>query len=118
MCSSGCIDPAPVSASLAQNLALVERLESIAKRKGCTPRQLALAWVLAQGPDVVPIPGTKRIKYLEENLGAAQVKLSEEDLRELEQAFPHDQVGSGQLLAWRLIQLKSVKLHTAQWTIC
>jgi aryl-alcohol dehydrogenase-like predicted oxidoreductase len=49
--------------------------------------------VLSRGTDVVPIPGTRRPKYLEENLGAAQVKLSEEDLKELEEAFPHDQVG-------------------------
>lgn len=75
-----------------RNLELVERLQGVAQRKGCTASQLALAWVLAQGPDVVPIPGTRRVKYLEENLGAARVQLSQEDLRELEEAFPHHQV--------------------------
>lgn len=75
-----------------KNLELVERLQGVARRKGCSASQLALAWVLAQGPDVVPIPGTRRVRYLEENLGAAQVQLSQEDLRELEEAFPHQQV--------------------------
>ncbi|KAL4426698.1 hypothetical protein ABPG77_004754 [Micractinium sp. CCAP 211/92] len=75
-----------------KNLELVERLQGVAKRKGCTVSQLALAWVLARGPDVVPIPGTRRVKYLEENLGAAGVQLSQEDLKELDEAFPHQQV--------------------------
>ena len=55
-----------------KNLALVEKVGALARQKGCTPGQLALAWVMAQGDDVVPIPGTKRRKYLEENLGAAR----------------------------------------------
>src|SRR5262249_49768684 len=58
--------------NLAKNRALVERIEAIAKEKGCTPAQLALAWLLAQGPDVIPIPGTKQIARLEENLAALQ----------------------------------------------
>src|SRR4029077_9845951 len=62
--------------NFAKNRALVERIEAIAKEKGCTPAQLALAWLLAQGPDVIPIPGTKRIARLEENLGALDVDLS------------------------------------------
>jgi aryl-alcohol dehydrogenase-like predicted oxidoreductase len=71
-----------------QNLDLVAKVEEIAREKGCTPSQLALAWVLAQGEDIVPIPGTKRIKYLEENIGALEVNLTEEDLRRIDEAFP------------------------------
>jgi len=71
-----------------KNLDLVRRVEEIAREKGCTASQLALAWVLAQGGDVVPIPGTKRRKYLEENVGALEVKLSQEDLRRIEEVFP------------------------------
>ncbi len=71
-----------------KNLDLVLRVEEIAKEKGCKPAQLALAWVLAQGDDIVPIPGTKRRKYLEENLGALEVKLSKEDLRRIDEVFP------------------------------
>ena len=63
-----------------RNLALVDRVREMATRKGCTPAQVALAWVLAQGDDIVPIPGTKRLRYLEENLGAAGVTLEAEDL--------------------------------------
>lgn len=70
------------------NLRLVARVEAMAKEKGCTPSQLALAWVLAQGEDVVPIPGTKRRKYLEENAGALDLTLSAEDLARLNQAMP------------------------------
>jgi len=71
-----------------KNLDLVQRVEQIAKEKHCLPSQLALAWVLAQGKDIVPIPGTKRRKYLEENVGAVNVRLSAEDLRRIEEAFP------------------------------
>jgi aryl-alcohol dehydrogenase-like predicted oxidoreductase len=74
--------------ALDANLALVARIEEIAAAKGCTPGQLALAWVLAQGDDVVPIPGTKRVRYLEENVGALDVVLTDEDLRALEEAVP------------------------------
>ncbi len=66
--------------NLDQNLKVVARLKEIANEKGITPSQLALAWVLAQGDDIVPIPGTKRRKYLEENIAAASVKLSKSDL--------------------------------------
>jgi aryl-alcohol dehydrogenase-like predicted oxidoreductase len=66
-----------------KNLVLVENLQKIAKKKGCTPGQLTLAWLLAQGDDVIPIPGTKKIKYLEENLGALNVKLTEAEEREI-----------------------------------
>ena len=75
-----------------KNLSLVEKVGALARRKGCTPGQLALAWVMAQGEDVVPIPGTKRRKYLEENLGALGVRLGAEDLAEIESVFPRSAV--------------------------
>ena len=78
--------------ALDANLALVEKVREIAATKGCTPGQLALAWVLAQGDDVVPIPGTKRVHYLEENVGAADVELTAADLTSLEEAVPRDAV--------------------------
>jgi aryl-alcohol dehydrogenase-like predicted oxidoreductase len=71
-----------------KNLALVARIEAIAKEKGCTPAQLALAWLLAQGKDVIPIPGTKRKQRIEENLGALKVKLSSDDLTRIGAAIP------------------------------
>ncbi|HZP17404.1 MAG TPA: aldo/keto reductase, partial [Terriglobales bacterium] len=72
-----------------KNLDLVKKVEEIAKEKGCTPSQLALGWVLAQGDDIIPIPGTKHKKYLEDNTGALDVELTREDLRRLEEVFPH-----------------------------
>jgi aryl-alcohol dehydrogenase-like predicted oxidoreductase len=74
--------------NFAKNLELVRRVEEIAREKGCTPSQLALAWVLAQGEDITPIPGTKRRKYLEENVGALNVKLTPDDLRRIDEVFP------------------------------
>jgi aryl-alcohol dehydrogenase-like predicted oxidoreductase len=71
-----------------KNLDLVRKLEQMATQKGCTASQLALAWVLARGQDIVPIPGTKRIKYLEENAGAVSVKLSEAEMAEIEGVMP------------------------------
>jgi aryl-alcohol dehydrogenase-like predicted oxidoreductase len=71
-----------------KNLDLVLRVEEIARRKGCRPAQLALAWVLAQDNNIVPIPGTKRRKYLEENIAALDITLSQEDLRRLDEIFP------------------------------
>jgi aryl-alcohol dehydrogenase-like predicted oxidoreductase len=71
-----------------KNLRLVDEVNAIAKEKRCTPSQLALAWVLAQGDDIVPIPGTKRRRYLEENLAAASVVLSRDELARIEEAFP------------------------------
>ena len=76
-------------ANFADNLRLVDAVQAMARDKGCTPAQLALAWVLAQGDDVVPIPGTKHVRLLEENLGALAVDLTAADCRELEGAFPH-----------------------------
>jgi aryl-alcohol dehydrogenase-like predicted oxidoreductase len=71
-----------------RNLDLVARIGTIAKERKCTPGQLALAWLLAQGDDIIPIPGTKRRKYLEENTGALEVKLSAEDLRRIDEVAP------------------------------
>jgi aryl-alcohol dehydrogenase-like predicted oxidoreductase len=71
-----------------KNLDLVREVQAIAREKGVTGTQLALAWVLAQGDDVVPIPGTKHVEYLEENAGATGVELSEHDLRRIQQVFP------------------------------
>jgi aryl-alcohol dehydrogenase-like predicted oxidoreductase len=71
-----------------KNLDLVASVSELAKAKGCTPGQLALAWVLAQGRDVVPIPGTKREKYLDENLGALSVMLSQADLKRIDAILP------------------------------
>jgi aryl-alcohol dehydrogenase-like predicted oxidoreductase len=73
-----------------RNLALVDAVTAMASDKGVTPGQLALAWVLAQGDDLVPIPGTKRLAYLEENLGALQVQLSPEELARIDAIFPAD----------------------------
>ena len=74
--------------NFARNLELVARFEEVARAKGCTPAQLALAWLLARDPHVVPIPGTKRRAYLEENAGATDVHLTPDDLRRVEEAVP------------------------------
>jgi aryl-alcohol dehydrogenase-like predicted oxidoreductase len=74
--------------NLERNLETVVQVEAIATEKGCTPAQLALAWVLAQGSDIVPIPGTKRTRYLDENLAAASIELTDNDLRRLDEASP------------------------------
>ncbi|WP_026734659.1 aldo/keto reductase [Fischerella sp. PCC 9605] len=71
-----------------KNLELVEKVKAIATSKGVTPSQLALAWLLAQGEDIVPIPGTKRRSYLEENIAACEITLTPEDLNQLEAAAP------------------------------
>jgi aryl-alcohol dehydrogenase-like predicted oxidoreductase len=71
-----------------KNLDLVREVEVIATEKGATPSQLALAWVMAQGEDVVPIPGTKHVKYLEQNAAAANVRLLDDDLRRIDAVFP------------------------------
>ena len=71
-----------------KNLDLVEKIKELANEKNCTPSQLALAWVLAQGDDMFPIPGTKRVKYLEENAASAEIKLTAEDLAEIEKISP------------------------------
>ena len=73
-----------------RNLEIVKRVEEISREKRCTPAQLALAWVLAQSNDIVPIPGTKRRKYLQENIGALDVDLTSEDLERIEEVAPKD----------------------------
>ncbi|HEY6590412.1 MAG TPA: aldo/keto reductase [Actinomycetota bacterium] len=78
--------------NFARNLELVDRVRELATSKGATPSQLAIAWVLAQGDDVVPIPGTKRRSYLEENLGALDVELTPEDLAAIEEVTPRGSV--------------------------
>ena len=75
-------------ANFQKNLDLVQLIERMAKQKGCTPSQLALAWLLHRGEDIVPIPGTKRVPYLEENVGAVDVQLSADDLRRIDEIAP------------------------------
>jgi len=76
--------------NFARNLALVDKVRELADAKGCTPGQLALAWMLAQSEHIVPIPGTKRISYLDENLGALDVRLDDSDLAAIDDIFPRD----------------------------
>jgi len=78
-----------------KNLMLVGKVKELAKEKGCTPAQLALAWVMAQGEYIFPIPGTKRVKYLEENAGAAEIHFTEKDLADISNLFPVD-IAAGQ----------------------
>lgn len=78
-----------------KNIQLVQKTEEIARRKGCSAAQLALAWVMAQGDHIFPIPGTKQVKYLEENIGALNVHLTNDDLKEIAAIFPRD-AASGQ----------------------
>lgn len=93
--------------NLSANLALVRRVADIAQRKGCTPGQLALAWLLARGDDVVPIPGTKRIERLAENIGAAAVNLTAADVAAIAQSVPADAAAG---LRYPEAQMKSVYL--------
>ena len=75
-------------ANLERNLGLVDRLGAVAEEKHCTPAQLALAWLLVQGEELVPIPGTKRRRYLEENVAATELRLSRSDVDRIEAAIP------------------------------
>ena len=93
--------------NLSHNLDLVHRIEAVAQRKGCTPGQLALAWLLAQGPDIIPIPGTKRKERLLENLGALAVVLSQSDTAEISDAIP---AGSAAGMRYPEAQMKGVFL--------
>lgn len=88
--------------NLAHNIHLVEAIEAMAKEKHCTAAQLAIAWVLAQGKDIVPIPGTKRVKYLEVNAAAADITLTAEDLEHLSSVVPIEAVAGGRYTADRL----------------
>jgi aryl-alcohol dehydrogenase-like predicted oxidoreductase len=85
--------------NIEKNEALVERVRAIAERKGVTPGQLALAWLLAKGEDIVPIPGTKRRKYLEENAAAADIKLSPAEVAEIQAAVPEEEVAGDRYAA-------------------
>jgi len=91
--------------NIAANLALVERIRAIAAKKNCSPGQLVLAWLLAQGEDIVPIPGTKRTARLHENIGALSIRLSAADLAEIGQAVPAGAVAG---LRYPEAQMKSV----------
>ncbi len=82
-----------------KNLELVTKVEELAAVKGCTPSQLALAWLLAQGDDVVPIPGTKRLKYLDENLAAVDLRLTPEELAEIDAVLPPNSVAGARYQA-------------------
>jgi aryl-alcohol dehydrogenase-like predicted oxidoreductase len=93
--------------NLRRNRELVERLEPMAADKGCTVGQLVLAWLLAQGPDIVPIPGTKRRERLEENAGAVRVKLAPEDVKRISDAVP---AGAAAGLRYPAPQMKGVNL--------
>ena len=93
--------------NLAHNLALVHRIDDVSRRKGCTPGQLALAWLLAQGEDIVPIPGTKRKQRLLENIGAISVDLTATDLAQISAAIP---AGAAAGLRYPEAQMKSVYL--------
>jgi aryl-alcohol dehydrogenase-like predicted oxidoreductase len=81
-------NPRFMGENFARNLALVDKVRALAADKGCTPAQLALAWVLARGPQVVPIPGTRRIANLDENLGALAVRLDARDVADIDAVFP------------------------------
>ena len=93
--------------NLDRNLALVGRVEALARDKGCTPGQLALAWLLARGQDIVPIPGTKRPERLDENLGALNVQLTADDVRRISDAIP---IGAAAGERYPAAQLKVVHL--------
>jgi len=92
------LDPA----NLAANLAIVDRVQEIAHAKGVTPGQLALAWVLAQGNDIVPIPGTKRRAYLEENAAASDIVLTADDLARLDEAAPPGAAAGSRYPEWAM----------------
>ena len=78
-----------------KNLKLVDQMAELAKKKGCTAGQLTLAWLMAQGDDIIPIPGTKKIKYLEENLGALKIKLTADENAEIRKAVENAEVHGG-----------------------
>jgi aryl-alcohol dehydrogenase-like predicted oxidoreductase len=88
--------------NLAHNVRLVEAIEAMAEEKRCTAAQLAIAWVMAQGKDIVPIPGTKRVSYLEINAGAADIMLSDADLKHLAEVVPIEAVAGGRYTPDRL----------------
>jgi len=91
--------------NFAANLALVKRLTALSETKGVTPTQLVLAWVLAQGDDVVPIPGTKRRTYLEQNVSALEIELSSEDLVAIDEAVPRGSVAGDRYAAEQMSRI-------------
>ncbi len=95
--------------NLSRNAQLAERVRQLAEEKGCTAAQLALAWVHAQGDDVVPIPGTKRRRYLEENVGALGISLTPDDLARIEQANPRDAVAGDRYADMRFVEGRTPK---------
>lgn len=94
---------------LTNNLFLITAIETIARRKKCTVAQLSLAWLLAQGDDIIPIPGTKKLEYLEENIGSLNVSLSNEDLELIEKARSENPV-KGSRYSKELMELFRLKL--------
>lgn len=94
--------PRFLEGNLEHNLELVDRIEAIAAEKGCTPGQLALAWLLAKRPWIVPIPGTKRIAYLEENVAAAELELTAKEVARLEEVVPAEAVAGERYPADRM----------------
>ena len=90
-----------------RNLEVVERVRRLAEDKGVTAGQLAIAWLLAQGEDVVPIPGTKRVAYLEENVAALQLRLDEEDLAAIDEAAPRGVAAGERYLPWQLAHVNA-----------
>ena len=90
--------------NLARNLDLVRRVRELADERGCSAAQLALAWVHARGDDVVPIPGTKRRRYLEENVAAAGIRLTADELARIEQAAPRDAVAGDRYADMRFVE--------------
>jgi aryl-alcohol dehydrogenase-like predicted oxidoreductase len=99
-----------------KNLELVEKIKELAAVKGCTPGQLALAWVLAQGDDIVPIPGTKRAKYLDDNLGAVNVRLTADDLAQIDAILPAGVAAGARYPTWAMqaIDREPVPLREGQ----
>jgi aryl-alcohol dehydrogenase-like predicted oxidoreductase len=97
--------------NLQHNIGLVERLEAAAREKGCSPAQLALAWLLAKGADIVPIPGTKRTRYVEMNAAATEIGLSAEDVAALDEIFPIDAAAGTRYSAASMRLLESEQAH-------
>jgi aryl-alcohol dehydrogenase-like predicted oxidoreductase len=100
-----------------RNAPLVARVEAMAKEKNCKPAQLALAWLLAQGDDIVPIPGTKRRNYLEENVGALAVKLSNDNLERLDELMPQG-VAAGQRYPEEMMRIVNREVGAERWRQC
>ncbi len=88
--------------NLKRNLELVARVEQVAKEKHCTPAQLALAWLLAQGNDIVPIPGTRKATRVEENAAAAEIVLTAEDLKRLDEVAPPGAAAGSRYPDWAM----------------